>query len=249
MPTTTTGETTPAVERAAESASTQLPALEASILYLRPSLQIHLLSALTDLGIFVSESTSVRPAALAVARVSANADLLVLVCDDSPEHCAVISALPARDRPGDRGDCPAALQRGANHQRWSACLLQRRNVRSSLLGALTSAATHSRRLQLARETGAATLFGDVVFQNNPPLLMREGSAVALSRSEGRALAALIAARGEPVGKRLLGDQGEQAINPANLKTIVMRLRRKAATLGGDPVMLGSVRGFGYVLRG
>ena len=249
MPTTTTGETTPAVERAAESASTQLPALEASILYLRPSLRIHLLSALTELGIFVSESTSVRPAALAVARVSANADLLVLVCDDSPEHCAVISALPPETGPVIVAIVPPRSSEARIISAGAFVCCNDETSRSSLLGALTSAATHSRRLQLARETGAATLFGDVVFQNNPPLLMREGSAVALSRSEGRVLAALIAARGEPVGKRLLGDQGEQAINPANLKTIVMRLRRKAATLGGDPVMLGSVRGFGYVLRG
>ncbi|HWG45681.1 MAG TPA: winged helix-turn-helix domain-containing protein [Gemmataceae bacterium] len=241
-------ETTTRSAPAEESVSIQLPALEASILYLRPSLRIHLLSALTDLGIFVSESVSVAPAALTVARVSANADLLVLVCDDSPEHCAVISGV----RPEaavvvaivpPRSSQPKIMAAGA----FVCC--NDETSRTALLVALTSAATHSRRIRLAREAGEAMLFGDVLFQTNPPVLMREGSAVALSRSEGRVLATLVAAHGEPVGKHLLGDQGEQAINPANLKTIVMRLRRKAARLGGDPVMLGSVRGFGYVLRG
>lgn len=229
-------------------ASAQLPVLEASILYLRPSLRIHLLGALTELGVFVSESASVSAAAVAVARIAAEADLLVLVCDDSPEHLALIAGLPPGAAPVVVAVTPPGTSQARMAEAGAFSCCDDETSRSALLAALTLAAGHSRRTRLLRNAGSATLFGDIVFQPNPPLLMREGSAVALSQSEGRVLTALVAARGEPVEKRLLGNQGEQFINPANLKTIVMRLRRKVAKLGGDPVMLCSVRGFGYVLR-
>ena len=248
MLTTTIGETTPEPQRDAGVASSPLPALGASILYLRPSLRIHLLGALTELGIFVSESANVPAAAITVARISATADLLVLVCDDSPEHRGMIAALPPADAPVVVAIVPPRASQARMLEAGAFTCCDDETSRAALLATLTFAAAHSRRVRMLREAGAATLFGDIVFQPDPPLLMREGSAIALSRSESRVLTALVAAHGEPVEKRLLNVQGEQFMNPANLKTIVMRLRRKVAKIGGDPVMLSSVRGFGYVLR-
>lgn len=245
----TLGETGPTSSGRAGAAVPQLPALEAVILYLRPSLRIHLLGALAELGVFVSETTSLPAITLPLARFAGRADLLILVCDDSDEHRQLLAALPAESATVVVAIIPSASRRTRLLDAGAFACCDEELSRAALLATLTLAAERARQSRQFREAGGATLFGDVVFQQDPPLLMREGTAVALSRSEGRVLTTLVAARGEPVEKQALENQGDLVINAANLKTIVMRLRRKVASLGGDPVMLCSVRGFGYVLRG
>ena len=87
---------------------------------------------------------------------------------------------------------------------------------------------------------------------DPGLSLRNGArSQSLSRSERDVRACLLDAHGRPVPHATLEQcaAGDDAAHPGLLKAVVLRLRRKATDLGGDPELLGTVRGFGYTLRG
>jgi DNA-binding response OmpR family regulator len=87
----------------------------------------------------------------------------------------------------------------------------------------------------------------------PPELRLGTRTVPLSRVEFQVLSTLVSSIGEPVdyarlSESLLPGSSDQGV-AGYLKTVILRIRRKAASLGADASLLAAVRGCGYVLRG
>ena len=241
-----------AMEETTETTATPLrghsPRLDASVVYCRPALRAPLLGSLAELGVFVSEVALTAGATTVSPGFYIEPDLLIMVCGDAPEDLRLIANLYRPGLPVLIALLPPGTDQSPLMEAGIFACCDGEGSRESLLSVLIPAAARARFERQARPRETPLLFGDVVFQREPVALIRGGRAINLSKSEGSVLAMLIAARGEPVEIVRLGQQGDRVLTVANLKTIVMRIRRKVAHLGGDPTTLSSVRGFGYVLR-
>ena len=241
-----------ATEETTETTATQFrgysPRLDASVVYCRPALRAPLLGALAELGVFVSEIALTAGAAAVSPGFYSDPDLLIVVCGDAPEDLRMIANLCRPGLPVLIVLLPPGSDRSQLAEAGMFACCGGEESRETLLSVLIAAAAQARFERRARPRETQTVFGDVMFQREPVALIRGGRSINLSKSEASVLAMLIAAHGEPVEIVRLGQQGDRVLTVANLKTIVMRIRRKVAHLGGDPTTLSSVRGFGYVLR-
>lgn len=239
-------------EEPTETTATQVrgesPRLDASVVYCRPALRVPLLGALAELGVFVSEVALAAGATTVSPGIYGDPDLLIVACGDGPEDLRLIANLYRPGLPVLIALLPPGTDRSPLVDVGAFACCDGEASRESLLSVLIPAAAQARVERRGRPRETPMLFGDVVFQREPVALIRGGRSINLSKSEGSVLAMLVAARGEPVEIVRLGQHGERVLTVANLKTIVMRIRRKVAHLGGDPTTLSSVRGFGYVLR-
>lgn len=236
----------------ADTCATETPGLVAAALYLRPARRGRVIAALVELGVFVREFPGQD--GRAPAQLSADADVLVVFADDDPAHRALL-----RDAVEAGPVVIAVLPEGVD------------SAAFGLAGAFavvtdgTASAQVYRTLadagQVARARRAAdgprpwststTVFGGLEFRPDEPWLARNGSLAGLSPTEHGVLRALVTARGAVVPKATLQKHlTNSAAVPSDgyLKTVVLRLRRKAEVLGGDPGRLCAVRGAGYVLR-
>lgn len=224
------------------------PTLTALLIYLRPARRRELLSMLADLGIFVVEHQGARGAV--ELGTSSGADLALVVGDDDDATLSTVRGLAE----GSRRVGVVSLPPGADGQRFldagaAVCLTDDELGP----GALTLFASIANRARAAR-TGAGgpgeTIFGGLTFDASLPALRVGSQARALSRSEQAVLARLLVTPGRPVAlkelERCATPPGTR-VHPGFLKAVVLRLRRKVEELGGDPELLGTVRGFGYTL--
>jgi hypothetical protein len=80
-------------------------------------------------------------------------------------------------------------------------------------------------------------------------LRRGRVSVPLSRSGREVVRALAANLGRPVSQAELERHACPGVpaHPGFLKAVVLRVRRKVEEIGGDPLLLRTVRGFGYIL--
>lgn len=231
------------------------PGLHALVIYLRPSRRTPLLSVLSELGVFVVECVGNR---WRKAHAAWPSDLALVVADCSPEHLQVVTEVAEQTgRPvlcvASNGDQFASFVRAGA----SACVSDD-DDRPSLVAHIESVARLARRnKELPREAGredlaAFIVFDDVRFHLNPPFLAREAKSVSLSLSECDALLALTESLGSPVATETIEERlGRRSapVSPGYTKTIMLRIRRKVDSIGGDSAVLGAVRNFGYVLRG
>lgn len=225
------------------------PGLVALVVYLRPAARRQLLSQLADLGFFVVEhqgTGGLREMAGASA-----ADVALVLAPAGREHIALITELA---RHGARSvivcQPDAADMRDYAESGALRCVTDK-ELGAGFVAVLTAAAAHARSVRLRPDdTGRPVVLGDFSFDPSLPALQREGRSRMLSQSERAVLLRLAAAAGRPVN----GEDLERAatppgtsIRPGFLKAIVLRIRRKIVDLGGDPELLRTVRGVGYVL--
>lgn len=224
-----------------------LPGLIADVIYLRPAHRAPLLRLMADLGIFVRESNSL-PRNLG-HRV--HSDMVVAVTDcsshgvDAVRQLSDASALVVAlvERP----TCVAALlQAGASSVAAEATGATFRNAIND-----AAKAARSRRAN-GPSTGVVRVFGNLEFREAPRELGLGRKASTLSPVEFSLMQVFVRYVGELVPRPVLHSclrRNGAEVSDGYLKTVILRIRRKAETLGGDPTLLGAVRGSGYILRG
>ena len=221
-------------------------ALRALAVYLRPLPRRELLGTLAGLGVFVTEHAGGGDVVALARTLRADFALVVAV---TAEDVRVVQALASTVPGGVVAILPAGLDHGAFEQGGVPAVLEDGELESGLALTVARVAVGARRARTGEGTGRQLVFVTLEFQEQPPLLRRGERAVPLSRSEREVLAQLQRAQGRPVAHRelLRCVSTEAEVHPGLLKAVVLRLRRKAAGLGGDPEALTSVRGFGYAL--
>lgn len=230
------------------------PGLTALVVYLRPAVRAPLLSVLSELGVLVVECLG---DSWARAWATGHADFGVIVVDDSIEHLRLFSEIVERTGSPVLAFAASGKQCNSFERAGASACAAEADALEHLADAVKEVARQVRRLQSQpRVTGRGaeprfTVFHDVQFHVDPPYLVRHAQSVALSTSECDALLALSERMGTPVSTEAM----EQRLSPRSgpvshgyIKTIVLRIRRKVDSIGGDSAVLGAVRGFGYVLR-
>lgn len=222
------------------------PGLTALVVYLRPAPRGRLLTTLAELGIFVTEyqgSTGFRELA---ARM--RADIGVLVAGSAAEHGDVARELLDQVGPSLVVCVPPGIDPGEYLDVGATTVLT-----DDDLGDMTRLAgvAHRARAQRSapRVPADGVVFGDVELRLSPPALRRGRVSVPLSRSEREVVRVLAVNLGRPVSQAELERHacpGAPA-HPGFLKAVVLRVRRKVEEIGGDPLLLRTVRGFGYIL--
>lgn len=230
------------------------PGLTALVVLLRPSTRGPLLSVLSELGVLVVECAG---GYWARAWSSGHADFAVVVANDSTDHLATFSEIAERTGAPVLALTPTKEQFGSFERAGAVACAAEAEPLEELVEPLKQAAQEARRLQVQpRAKGYETepqftVFQDIQFHVDPPFLVRHARSVALSHSECDALLALSERLGAPVSTEAMEQRLSRRSGPVSsgyVKTIVLRLRRKVDSIGGDSAVLGAVRGFGYVLR-
>jgi hypothetical protein len=233
----------------ASTLSPETPGLVVSALYLRPAPRAHALSVMLELGMFVREFEATVPDCFKAEEAG---EILVLFADEEVSHRDLVRSAALDGRvvvvvlPEE---VPAAP---FEHSEAFAVL----NDQSSLLAfreAFANAGQVARRRRTTESPfrRSTTVFGGLEFHPAEPWLASGGHLAGLSPREHGILRALVTARGAVVSKESLQRQLSGSATLASdgyLKTVILRLRRKAQLLGGDPAQLSAVRGTGYVLR-
>ena len=231
------------------------PGLTALIVYMRPTHRPALLEPLAELGLFIHEITSDQiPDVLAAP--SMTPDVIAVVGEEHPEHLKVVRELVSRLTPALLAIWPDGQDTSTVQASGAMAVIS-----DGQAGVLTTAMAPVARLaRTLRETRQIALrkpiavFGGLNLRSDPARLETESRSVRLSAAEYAAVGLLATSLGRPVPSAALelaareaGDSDEESDH--RLAPMIARLRRKAAQLGGQAVLLSSVRGFGYVLTG
>jgi DNA-binding response OmpR family regulator len=227
------------------------PALTVLLLYLRPSPRLQILTLVASLGILAVEHQGEAGSA-AIREASAADFTIVFAADDDPSASAIRALARASSTPVvaclPAGSAPRALlEAGA-----TTCLADDQ-LEFTGATALLRVAEQARARRVNQKAPLdGHVFGLLAFDPALSALRRSDEVRPLSRSERAVLERLTATPGRPVDLRELercaAPPGAGA-QPGFLKAVVLRLRRKAEELGGDPELLRTVRGYGYVLAG
>ena len=227
----------------------EAPGLIAAAVYLRPASRVPAVSVLMELGMFVREYGCFG---LPIDTTRA-VDLVVVFADEEPDHVGTVSRSIAA------GNVVTVVlpkgQSGSAFVRNGAFAALGEDVEPAILRRTLADAglvARQRRSGQNRDRLSIKVFGGLEFRPGEPWLARDGNLTGLSPTEHGLLKALVTHRGTIVPKALLEQELSSAAVPASdgyLETVILRLRRKVQSLGGDPHRLASVRGAGYVLRG
>lgn len=226
----------------------EAPGLVAVALYLRPARRAEVAGALIELGMFVREFSScplLHPGA-------EEAEVFVVFADDDLSHIQAVERIVRAGRfvlvVVPRGDAAQRFQRLG-----VVGILSDSEPETAFRQAFAGLGQLARQQRSGQPASprSMSVFGGLKFDLGEPLLASRTSLAGLSPTEHEVLRALAVARGVVVTKSRLCHQLSGSSEPATdgyLKTVVLRIRRKVATLGGDPTHLAAVRGAGYVLR-
>lgn len=223
--------------------------LVADVLYLRPAYRPALLGVLAELGIFVRE-LSLLPFREEFGRGHLQGELLLVLADGEVETLQVVADLASTGASVialvETTDlAPALRQAGAT------IVVDESFGVPALRRALRDAARECRSRRTGVSPGAVRVFGNLEFRTSPPELAQGRRASTLSPVEFGIMHTLARSHGELVPRHSLHASlrrnGEE-VSDGYLKTVILRIRRKAETLGGDATLLEAVRGSGYVLR-
>ena len=230
------------------------PGLTALVVYLRPTARVPLLSVLSELGVLVVECVG---DAWSRAWSTGHLDFAVVVADDCVDHLLVFSQIVERTGAPVMALTLARERFGGFERAGAGVCAADSDAIDELCELVKKVAREARKSQgqprpLSSEPEPRfTVFQDVQFHVDPPFLVRQSQSVSLSSSECDALLALSERMGTPVStasmeQRLARRCG--SVSPGYIKTVMLRIRRKVDSIGGDSAVLGAVRGFGYVLR-
>ena len=242
------------INLAREQVVTAGPGLTALVGYLRPSARGPLLSTLSELGVLVVECVGDH---WARAWSSGRADFAVVVADDSGEHLGMFTEIAQRTAAPVLALTPSKEQFGSFERAGALACAAEADGLDQLAEPVKQVAREARRLQSQPRASSYlpepqfTVFQDIQFHVDPPFLVRQARSVALSHSECDALLALSERMGAPVSTEDMEQRLSRrcgTVSSGYVKTIVLRIRRKVDSIGGDSAVLGAVRGFGYVLR-
>ncbi len=227
--------------------------LTALVVYLRPADRSRILAILTELGIFVLEAAGLEPAVGSLT-LGSKSDIVLVFADAEPSHLRVIRELSLAVSPVIVVITPDRATSLFYERSAEFVCASDADPPEALAEALREGARQARRIaedaaSSGPETESARLIQDLEFTLVPPRLARGESVLQLSPAERSVLAALVANRGAPVSSDTLRMRvgGASPASAAYVKSVVLRIRRKIELLGGDPMAIASVRGFGYVL--
>lgn len=222
------------------------PGLVADAVYLRPAQRAEAVIGMIELGMFVREF----PTHVGAPRDAA-AELAVVFAGDDEGHLRTVQRIVQAGRVvlavlPDAGASEGFTNAGALR------VLVDGDGPCTLRSALAEAGqvVRQRRAQ-NHASNRVSVFGGLQFGPGEPLLTSATSLAGLSPIEHEVLRVLAATRGSLVTKERLRQHLSSSSEPATdgyLKTVILRIRRKVATLGGDPTHLATVRGAGYMLR-
>jgi len=222
------------------------PGLTALVVYLRPAPRGRLLTTLAELGIFVTEFQG--PSGFREQAARMRADIGVLVAGPAADHGDVARELMEQVGPSLIVCVPPGVDPGDYMEVGAMTALT-----DDDLGDVARLAVVAQRARLMRTSPRppcdGIVFGDVELRLSPPALRRGRVSVPLSRSEREVVRALAANLGRPVSQAELERHACPGVpaHPGFLKAVVLRVRRKVEEIGGDPLLLRTVRGFGYIL--
>ncbi len=224
------------------------PGLTAALVYLRPIPRVRLLNTLANLGVFVREYQALP--VIELWNEGHECDLALIAGGNDPSHIAATARMVSAITPAVVALVPDEHAREAFRGTGVITTLCDEELESSLVNAIGLAAQRARS---RRESGAnvdTVLVGDVRFAISAGRLECNGRALGLSPFEQRILRRLTASPGIPVSAtELEGDVEDSRESPrgSELRAAILRIRRKLEQVGGNPLMLGTVRGFGYVV--
>ncbi len=231
------------------------PGLTALVVYLRPSVRAPLLALLAELGVLVVECKGEQ---WVRAWSAGQTDFAVVVADESSDHLGLFAEVVGKTRAPVLALVGSAAEFASFERAGAAACAAEADGFDQLASPIKQVSREARRLQgfgitPRQSEQRITVFEDVQFHIDPPYLARDTRSVVLSASECDTLLALSERMGMPVSteameQRLARRSGTASPSPGYIKTIVLRLRRKVDSIGGDSAILGAVRGFGYVLR-
>ncbi|MCC6386250.1 MAG: response regulator transcription factor [Dehalococcoidia bacterium] len=222
------------------------PGLTALVVYLRPAPRGRLLTTLAELGIFVTEYQG--PTGFREMAARMRADVGVLVAGHAEEHGDVARELMEQVGPSLVVCVPPGADPNEYLELGAMTALTDDDLED--VGRLAIVAQRARLLRTApRPPGDGVVFGDIEMRLSPPALRRGRVSVPLSRSEREVVRVLAANLGRPVSQSELERHACPGVpaHPGFLKAVVLRVRRKVEEIGGDPLLLRTVRGFGYIL--
>lgn len=229
------------------------PGLAALVVYLRPAPRARLLRLLAELGVFVIEQQGGDDAKQTA--MSTRSDFVIVVGEDHPDHARLAAELLTALASIVVALLPAGAD-SARYQAAGAAVTLRDDVTDEAFGPTLRPAMRQARFlrDLGRMAAEYIVFRDVRFRTAPPELARGTSSVGLTRVECEVLSLLSRSIERPVATTELEQQvaaisTRTDLHPGYVKTIILRIRRKVAEIGGDPDRLRSVRGVGYVLTG
>ncbi len=225
------------------------PGLNAALIYLRPVPRARLLGVLANLGVFVREYQSLP--VLEIWAEAPECELALLAGTNDPAHVAAAERLVSSVTPAVVALVPDEVTAHAYERAGVLKTVRDAELDGALIAAIGTAAQHARMRREAGRNVESVTVGEVHFSVQSGRLECNGRGVGLSGTELKILRRLTATPGVPVSASDL--EGEVAVSsdsPAGgseLRATILRLRRKLEQVGGNPMQLGTVRGFGYVL--
>ena len=236
-------------EYSAPKAPASPPGLTTALIYLRPVPRARLLGMLANLGVFVREYQTLP--VLELWGEAPECELALLAGLNDPAHIAAAERLVSSVTPAVVALVPDEVTALAYERVGVLKTVRDAELDGALVAAIGSAAQHAR---TRRETGRlvdSVAVGDVRVSVQAGRLEGNGRGVGLSGTELKILRRLTATPGVPVSSSELEgevqDSPESSAGGSELRATILRLRRKLEQVGGNPLQLGTVRGFGYVL--
>jgi hypothetical protein len=240
-----------------EAAPAEAPAMTALLVYLRPLARQQLLPVLAELGVFVHE---VAPEQLPIILKGGvvSSDLVIVAGEADSEHLRLVRDLTRQVSTAVLAIAPDENAAPALEQAGALATVGERELPYALGEKLLFVARIARRLRSGKQAATErTVFGRLRFQDDPARLVAGDRAVSLTPIERAILVALCGVPGvavegttlEQLALRHRGELAPPALRHSRTRAAILGLRRKAEALGGDPMLLGAVRGYGYVLRG
>lgn len=226
------------------------PGLTAAIVYLRPVARAELLGTMANLGIFVREYQSLP--VIELWNEGQECDLAVMVGSNDPAHIAAAHRICAVVTPAAVAVVPNPEAEASYRQSGVIATVIDSNLHAGLVPALGLAAQRARSRQRAGGTAETVFVGPMRFSLASGRLECNGRATGLSQVERKVLRRLTVSPGVPVSaadleQEVARNDAETLPRGSELRATVLRIRRKIEQVGANPLMLGTVRGFGYVL--
>lgn len=224
------------------------PGLTAAVVYLRPLARAEMLTTLANLGVFVREYQSLP--VIELWNEGRDCDLAIVVGSRDPAHIAATERICQAVTPATIALLPDDSAESGYRNAGAIAVVIDSDLSAALVPAVGAAAQKARSRQRAGGASETVFVGPIRFSISTGRLECNGRATGLSQVERKVFHRLTASPGVPVSAAELECEVQPEANRAphgsELRATILRIRRKLEQVGGNPLMLGTVRGFGYV---